>query len=78
MILGKADIGVIVSVFPLSLDAGDDDGEVLDRLAEEMWPTVKRIFGAEMAQRAVNGRPVGLVGPVLGPTITSALLEARA
>ena len=56
MVLNKGSVGVVVGVLALPLDTGDDDGEILDRLAEEMRPTVEWVLGTEVPEGAVSGR----------------------
>lgn len=68
MVLNKGSVGGgVVGVLALPLDTGDDDGEILDRLAEEMWPTVEWVLGTEVPEGAVGRSPVGLVGLYPGP-----------
>lgn len=67
LVLNKGNVGVVVGVLALPLDTGDDDGKILDWLAEEMRPTIEWVFSTEMSGGAVGCGPVGLVGLCLGP-----------
>lgn len=67
LVLTKGNVEVVVGVLALPLDTGDDDGEILDRLAEEMRLTVEWVLGTEVPEGAVGCSPVGLVGLCPGP-----------
>ncbi len=59
--LGKVHVGVVVGFLALSLDTTDYNGEISDWWAEEMRPTVKRVFGAEVTERPVSRDPIILI-----------------